>query len=108
LRYVDDLLVLGDSKEELWVLRESVRGRLAALRLQLHPAKSQVMRTDRKVDGLAYQVVPGRRWLRGENVRRAARRVRVLQRNYTQGSVSLQDALQSLRAVRHAPQAPGL
>jgi RNA-directed DNA polymerase len=103
LRYVDDMIAVGHSKQELWDLRDAVAGRLADLRLQLHPTKAHVMRTDRKVDVLGYYAVPGRRWVRGENVRRAARRIKTLQRDYTQGRVSLDAAMQSLRSwIGHA------
>lgn len=39
LRYVDDILVLGYSKQALWNLRDCVEERLAGLRLQLHFAR---------------------------------------------------------------------
>jgi hypothetical protein len=106
LRYVDDLCMLGESKEELWDLRDAVAERLATLRLQLHPNKAQVMRTNRKVDVLGYQVVPGMRWVRGENVHRAGRRMRTLARDYARWRIDRSRVRQSVHAwighVSHA------
>lgn len=103
LRYVDDLLLLHDDKACLWAMREAVAEQLAALRLRLHPRKAQVMRTDRKVDVLGYQVSRHARWVRGENVRRAGRRLVALQRGYARGCLQWRDVQQSIRAwIGHA------
>jgi len=109
LRYVDDLLLLGDDKAALWAMRESVEERLAALRLRLHPNKAHVMRTDRKVDVLGYQVSRGKRWLRGENPQRAGRRLRGLARGYAQSRLRWRDVQQSIHAwIGHAMHADTL
>lgn len=103
LRYVDDLILLGDDKTALWAMRDAVGERLAALRLHLHPDKAQVMRTDRKVDVLGYQVAQSQRWLRAENPRRARQRLRSLAHAYATGRADWPDVRQSVRAwIGHA------
>jgi retron-type reverse transcriptase len=44
LRYVDDFALFADSPEPLWQARCLVEAELAALRLRLHPIKSQIRR----------------------------------------------------------------
>jgi RNA-directed DNA polymerase len=106
LRYVDDLLLLDDDKDRLWTMRDAIAEKLAGQRLMLHPNKAQVMRTDRKVDVLGYQVSRRGRWLRGENVRRTSRRLRGLKRAFETGRVEMQTIKQSTASwighVKHA------
>ncbi|WP_029890708.1 RNA-directed DNA polymerase [Polycyclovorans algicola] len=106
LRYVDDLIMLGDDKAALWGLQDAIDDQLAGLRLHLHPNKAQVMRSDRKVDVLGYQVSQSQRWLRAENPRRARHRLRRLARGYAAGRLGLDAVRQSVSAwighVQHA------
>ncbi len=88
LRYVDDLLLVGDDKASLWAMRDRIADRLAELRLVLRDDKSQVTRTDRKVDVLGYQIAQSQRWLRAENPRRARRRLATVARGHDCGRVS--------------------
>ncbi len=67
LRYVDDLLILGDDKAELWYLRDQLQKQLEELGLCLHPKKQQVMPTRERVDVFGYKVSRSRRWLRNDN-----------------------------------------
>lgn len=76
LRFVDDFVLLDDSKETLLDLKEQVRVRLESLRLRLHPRKCVVRRTDEGVPFLGYVVWPDRIRVRGETVRRFRRRLR--------------------------------
>lgn len=87
LRYVDDMVVLGDDKGALWALVEQVRAQLAVLRLRLHPHKVQVTPVARGIDLLGYHLWPYRRRLRNDNGHRFARRLRGLAEAYARGEV---------------------
>lgn len=76
LRFVDDLILLDDSKERLAAWRAAARGRLDRLRLRLHPRKCVVRRTAEGIPFLGYVVWPTRIRVRGETVRRFRRRMR--------------------------------
>ena len=52
LRYVDDLMVLGDDKSELWALRAAIDDFLARERLVLHPHKAHIHHTADGVEWL--------------------------------------------------------
>lgn len=58
LRYVDDLILLDDSKTRLWALRAKIERFLEAERLRLHPRKVQLQPTALGLDVLGYRVFP--------------------------------------------------
>ena len=76
LRFVDDFVLLDDSKRVLVRAIEAVQSWLATLRLTVHPNKSVLRRTDEGVPFLGYVIWPDRIRVRGETVRRFRRRVR--------------------------------
>lgn len=105
-RYVDDLMLLADSKEQLWSLHKVIVDRLALLGLTLKPSATRLQRTSERVDVLGYVVNRHRRWLRNENGHRYTRRLKHLAREYAQGRIDLSDVRSSVQAwighARHA------
>jgi len=75
LRYVDDLIVLGRNKDELWYLKNRLEKELDDIGLRLHDKKQQLMRTSERVDVLGYVISPKRRWLRNDNGYRFKRKL---------------------------------
>jgi RNA-directed DNA polymerase len=106
LRYVDDMVVLGDDKETLAAWREGVRERLAEDRLRLHPRKAHVTRTHDGLNLLGYLVYPGRRRLRDDNGYRFARKLRYFARAFAEGELGWDDINPSVQSwighARHA------
>ena len=76
LRYVDDFILLGDDPGRLRSWLVEVHAQLAALRLEVHPKKCQVRRTDEGVPFLGHVIWPNRIRVRGQTVRRFRRRYR--------------------------------
>jgi RNA-directed DNA polymerase len=64
LRYVDDFLLFGDDKAQLWRWRAQIIARLAALRLTLHARKAQVRPTTEGIPFLGFVVYPEHRLLK--------------------------------------------
>lgn len=91
LRYVDDLVLLADSKAQLWGWHEQIKMELKNLSLLAHPHKSHIMRTADKVDVFGYQVSRTRRWLRNENGWRAQRRLAWMSQQYADGLLEWHD-----------------
>jgi len=87
LRYVDDMVVMGNDKRALADIREAVRARLEAERLRLHPHKAHVTRVCDGLNLLGYFVFPDRRRLRSDNGHRFARRLRRFARQYAAGRI---------------------
>lgn len=106
LRYVDDLILLDESKERLWQIKSAVDSFLQRERLILHPHKTQVLPTAEGVDLLGYRVFPHHRRLRRENGYRFRRRLRDKAKAYARGELGLDDVRASVAAwlghVRHA------
>ncbi|MBI4003061.1 MAG: group II intron reverse transcriptase domain-containing protein [Nitrospira defluvii] len=82
LRYVDDMVALDHDKARLAEIRESVRERLAADRLRLHPSKAHISPVADGLNLLGYVVYPARRRLRSDNGHRFARKLRRMAEAY--------------------------
>lgn len=113
LRYMDDFVLLSSDKD--WL--HQARGRIETFlwqRLRLRTnAKTQIFpvrrRHGRGLDFVGYQLWPYRRRLRCSSVQRISRSLRLLQRWYGLGFVSLTRVSQSVRSwVAHARHAETL
>ena len=91
LRYVDDMVLLSNSKNELWAAAEKIKTKLAEVHMTLHPLKIQLYRTTNKVDMFGYQVSRSRRWLRNDNGFRFRRRLVSMAKQYKKGSADFYD-----------------
>jgi retron-type reverse transcriptase len=77
LRYVDDFALFADHPEPLHRARSRIEEELTALRLQLHPIKSQIRRTSDGASFVGFVVRPGRLRVRNHNLRKGVRRLRL-------------------------------
>ena len=106
LRYVDDLILLDDSKANLWRVKSAIDSFLQQERLILHPHKVQVLPTAQGVNLLGYRVFPRHRRLRQDNGYRFRRRLRAQAKAYSCGELELTDVHASIAAwighARHA------
>ena len=94
LRFVDDFILLSNSRETLRGWKAAVAERLAELRLRMHPRKSVIRRTSEGMPFLGYMVWPGRIRVRGETVRRYRRLLR------RKGEMDVESREKSLAAWR--------
>ncbi len=109
LRYVDDMVLLGDDKDRLAGWREAIRARLAEERLVLHPGKAHVYQTRRGVSLLGYTVFPDFRRLRCYTGHRFWGRFVLFARGYGLVGVGWDDIDRSVQAwIGHATQADTL
>ena len=98
VRYVDDFVLFSDDQRFLaWRQREIV-DRLATLRLRLHPVKSQLFETRHGANFVGFRVLPDRIRVRNDNLYRARRRCKRLQRAYARDEVTLSDLTQRLQS----------
>lgn len=87
VRYVDDMLLFGDSRAELQAWRQAVIDQLAGLRLTAHADSAQVRPTSTGVPFLGFQVFPDHRRLKRRKGIEAQRRLRKLVRQYKNGDI---------------------
>ena len=106
VRYVDDFLLFSDDKRQLAEARERIVQFLVKLRLKLHPRKNTIFPVKEGIRFLGYRVFPTHRLLVKENVWRFLRRVRTMQRQYSEGQITLPEINQRLMSWSgHARQA---
>ncbi|KKJ00942.1 RNA-directed DNA polymerase [Prochlorothrix hollandica] len=89
LRYVDDFALFSDSKPQLIQAQHQIHHYLASLRLRLHPAKTQIFETQHGVNFVGFRVLPDRLRVRNDNLYRARRRCKQLQKAYAHGDITL-------------------
>lgn len=87
LRYVDDMLLFSNCKEELSDWREKVIDYLAGYRLTVHENCAQARPTRVGVPFLGFQVFPDHRRLKRRKVIHARRRLNALAARYAAGQI---------------------
>jgi RNA-directed DNA polymerase len=87
VRYVDDMLLFGDDKDELQAWRQAVIEQLAGLRLTVHENRAQVRPVHTGVPFLGFQVFPDHRRLKRRKGVHAQRRFRAFVRRYRAGEM---------------------
>ena len=103
VRYCDDFVVLGDSKQELTAVKVNTEAFVAGLRLRLHPTKCMVYPVGEGVAFLGFKVYPDHRLLLKPNHRRFRKRMRHLRQGFADGSVVPADIGRSMQAwLAHA------
>ncbi len=103
LRYVDDMILLSNSKKALWQCCNEIIDYLQQERLSIHPHKIQLFKVSEGVDVLGYRVFPRHIRLRRDNGYRYRRQLRKYATQYQSGRVELSDISPSVAAwVGHA------
>ncbi len=90
LRYVDDMILCSNSKNQLWENCAAIEQFLASERIGIHPRKKQLVPVMTGLDVLGYQVFPSQiRLARGSGYR-FRRKLKRLAKAYHQWRISLQ------------------
>ena len=75
LRYVDDFVLFGDDKRELWAHKQAIINRLAQERLTVHAAQMQVLPAHCGIPWLGFVVYPTHRLVKRRNAVNFTRRL---------------------------------
>jgi RNA-directed DNA polymerase len=112
LRYVDDFALFASSRETLEEARAVMDQELTALRLRLHPIKSQIRRCGDGASFVGFFVKPARVRVRNHNLIRGRRRLKRQALAVAAGLCSSEAAGRSLQswnahlAHGHTPRQP--
>jgi retron-type reverse transcriptase len=87
IRYVDDFALFSDDKDVLSNARKRIEEYLETLRLEIHPIKSQLFKTENGVDFVGFRVLPEIIRVRSNNLRRARWRFRKIKREFSSGQI---------------------
>ncbi len=101
VRYVDDFIILHESKQKLHGIQRKITEFLKSLHLELHPKKARVFPVELGVDFLGYVVFCSHRRLRKANVKKFTRKLKKLKAMHEMGLID--EAFMSLNSwVAHA------
>ena len=103
---MDDFLLFADDRQQLADAKSSIITYLTALRLRLHPVKSQLFETCHGVNFVGFRILPlGDTFpkdicirVRNDNLRRSRQRLKHLQQAYATGELPLSALVQRLRS----------
>lgn len=98
VRYVDDFALFSDDHLFLQDARLNLENYLVKLRLKIHPIKSQLFETKHGASFLGFRIFPDNIKVRNQNLTRARKRLKQLQKDYAQGNIDIQDIKQSLNS----------
>ena len=106
LRYVDDFLLFSDDPYQLSEVRLAIDAYVTALRLRLHPVKTQLFETEHGVNFVGFRMIPEDKMrprdaylrVRNDNLRRARVRCKQLQQDYAKGKIKLKTVIQRLQS----------
>lgn len=102
VRYVDDMLLFGDDKGQMWEWKEAVIERLQDLRLKIHANRAQVRPVGEGVPFLGFLIYPHKRRLKRRKGIEYGRKLRRLASEYRESRVSLDRVMASVRGwVNH-------
>jgi len=88
IRYMDDFLIFGDSKQELWQAKDAIAEFLKTkLDLNLHPRKAIVFQANKGIEFLGYKVFADYRILRKSTVKRIIRKLKKYKAKIRNGDV---------------------
>jgi hypothetical protein len=78
LRYMDDFLILGYNKKELWKIKNRIQEFLAnCLKLELNPKRLIIQPANKGIDFLGYIVFPNYQLLRKSTVKRYLKKTKL-------------------------------
>jgi RNA-directed DNA polymerase len=96
LRFVDDFLLFGNDRAQLWSWREAIVKRLADLRLTLHEKSAQVRPTRHGIPFLGFVIYPTHRLLKQRKGIAYRRRLRTMLAVYMRKQADPQPIKQSV------------
>ena len=98
IRYVDDFVILHNSKKVLEEYKEKIKKFLEKeLRLELHPDKSKIIPLHKGIKLLGFKVFYYHKLLRKSNLRKFLKKLKILKEGYEQGLVSKHEILESVK-----------
>lgn len=99
IRYMDDFVILLNTKEECKEIKEKIQIFLDKLKLKLNP-KTTYLKNDEGVNFCGYKLFNDRIILKGKNKTRLKRWFKKLQRMYASDKVTLEEITRKIPSIR--------
>ncbi len=95
IRYVDDFVILHDSKNILEQYQIKINEFIKAkLNLELHPDKTKIIKLSTGVNFLGFRIFPEFRLIRKKNLKKFDRRFNKLKKQYEEGAVDREKVIE--------------
>lgn len=98
IRYMDDFIILHESKQELQELKEEIRLFLVSIKLTLHPKKANISPVRLGIDFLGYRIFNNYRLVRKSTVKRFLKNVKGKIKNYDLEFMSFDKLMESFNS----------
>ena len=98
IRYMDDFILLHESKQELHEIKEKIRLFLSSMRLTLHPKKANIFPIALGIDFLGYRIYNNYRLVRKSTVKRFLKGVKVKLKKYDADIISFDKSMESFNS----------
>lgn len=96
VRYVDDFALFSNDRKQLQTTRTLIEEHLEALRLRLHPIKTQISATKHGANFVGFRVLPHQIRIRNASLRRARQRMYDLQQQLANNEITPAKIAQSV------------
>jgi len=98
IRYMDDFVILHESKQYLHEVKEKIRTFLASMKLTLHPKKANIFPITLGVDFLGYRIFNNHRLARKSTVKRFLKSVKKKLIKYDSGIIDFDKLMESFNS----------
>jgi len=98
IRYMDDFIILHESKQELHEIKEKVKLLFISMKLTLHPKKANIFPITLGVDFLGYRIFSNHRLVRKSTVKRFLKSVKGKIKKYDYGSIDFNKLMESFNS----------
>src|SRR3989344_7088315 len=97
IRYVDDFVILHESKNQLEIWKNQINNFLKeSLKIELHPSKSNVLRLNSRINFLGFRVFFYHKLIRKSNLKNFERKFNNLRIQFDEEIIGREKALESL------------
>lgn len=98
IRYMDDFIILYESKQELHEVKEKIRLFFTSIKLTLHPKKANIFPIVLGIDFLGYRIYNNHRLVRKSTVKRFLKSVKGKLKKYDYGSIDFNKLMESFNS----------
>lgn len=98
IRYMDDFIILHESKQELHEVKEKIKIFFASMKLTLHPKKANIFPIALGVDFLGYRIFNNHRLVRKSTVKRFLKNTKRKLKKYDSGIIDFDKLMESFNS----------
>ena len=98
IRYMDDFVILHESKQYLHKVKEDIRLFLISIKLTLHPKKANIFPVELGIDFLGYRIFDNHRLVRKSTVKRFLKTVKKKIRKYNSDIMNFNKLMESFNS----------